>query len=59
LVALDEYGVPLEIARNLQAQLQRDGNLDATLAALRSLDISQLALQPFEKEMLLDAKANL
>jgi hypothetical protein len=51
LVALDEYGIPLEIARQIEFDLQPDGDLDAVLDRLRRLDVSTLRLTAFERTM--------
>ena len=56
VVALDEYGVPLELARKLQTLLACDGNLDATLAKLRHLNVEATGLSPFEKKLLIEAR---
>jgi hypothetical protein len=55
LAALDEYGLPFEMARALQSRLLPRGGdvtLDSMLEHLRSLDIEQLARTPFELELL-------
>ena len=54
LVALDEYGLPLEIARKLEAHINPDGDLDAVLDRLRRLDAQSLGLSPFEQAILVD-----
>jgi len=56
IIALDEHGVPLEIARKIESRLTADNNLDATLGKLRRLDISKLPISPFEKSVLLEAQ---
>jgi len=59
LVALEEYGIPLEIARKLQARLSADDALDVVLERLRSLKVDQLPLSPFERRLVRDAQASL
>ena len=59
LVALDEYGVPLELARKLQRVLRPDGNLDEVLRRLKSLNLNQLQLSPFEARLVRDAQESL
>lgn len=54
IFALDEYGVPLELARKLEPFIQSSGDLDATLEALKQLDLDSLNLSPFEMEVLRD-----
>jgi hypothetical protein len=59
LIALDEYGVPIELARKLHSRLATEGDLDATLVLLKSLNLAKLNLSPFEIELLRDAQAHL
>jgi hypothetical protein len=62
LAALDEYGLPLEVARKLSDALvprNADDGLDAVLARLRSLSLDQPALEDFEIELLREAKEDL
>jgi len=59
LSALEEYGVPLELAARLRSVLQPSGNLDELLARLRDLDIDALAVNPSERELLADAQGSL
>lgn len=51
LVALDEYGVPPELAAKLRAHLRPDGDLDAVLTRLANLDVNKLSLTRFEREL--------
>lgn len=57
LAALDEYGIPMQLAERLQARLCTKDDLDAALAAIRGLDVKQLKLSEFEEELLADAKS--
>jgi DEAD/DEAH box helicase/Helicase conserved C-terminal domain len=59
LIALDEYGVPIELARKLESRLSTQGDLDATLVLLKSLNLAKLNLSPFEREILQDAQDHL
>lgn len=59
IAALDEYGIPLQIGRKLVSRLGDASELDASLKALRNLDLSQVDLTPFERELVLDALAYL
>lgn len=59
IVALEEYGLPRIVAMKLLAQLQPDGDLDATLARLAAIDLEAVALDPFERELLADVRASL
>jgi len=58
LAALDEYGVPIELARKLSLRLGGD-ELDAVLARLDSLDLDAIDLDPFERRLLHEAQADL
>jgi hypothetical protein len=54
LVALEEYGMPLEIARKLESELGPSDGLDAVLERLRQLDMSTLNLDEFERDIVGD-----
>jgi superfamily II DNA/RNA helicase len=55
IIALDEYGVPLELARKLSDYLESEGDLDVALENLRGLPIDALELSSFEYNLLCDA----
>jgi hypothetical protein len=59
IVALDEYGVPIEIGRKLRRVLESQGNLDATLLKLKRLNVADTNLTNFEKQLLLNAQDSL
>lgn len=59
IVALEEYGLPRIVGMKLLAQLQPDGDLDATLARLAAIDPDAVRLDPFEHELLEDVRASL
>jgi len=59
LMALEEYGLPLEIARKLEAALQPDGDLDAVLERLKAIDVDEYDLTPFERRMILAVQDDL
>jgi len=59
IVALDEYGLPVELARKLRSRLESDGDLDAALAKLKRLDPRALDLSSFERELVRHAQAGL
>lgn len=59
LLALDEYGVPIQIARKISSILEPNNNLDDTLYKLKSLDIYSLDLSSFEQDILLDAQQHI
>lgn len=59
LVALDEYGVPPELAYKLKPWLQPDGDLDGVLDRLKGIDESGLGLTSFEAELVRYAQEGL
>jgi hypothetical protein len=59
LVALDEYGIPIQLACVLEEVLKPEGNLDIALQRLKGLTIERLSLSPFERELLLDAQESI
>lgn len=56
LVALDEYGIPIQLARKLESLLQPQGDLDGVLRRIKNLNLSALVLTPFERDILEDAQ---
>jgi hypothetical protein len=59
LVALDEYGVPPELAEKLRYRLMPDGDLDGVLSRLKELDAAELGLNDFEAELVAYAQRGL
>ena len=59
LLALEEYGVPMQVSLKIQDLLGPDGDLDGVLDRVRSLDIVGLDLDEFEARLLEDALADL
>ncbi|MBZ0186759.1 MAG: hypothetical protein K8F91_10965, partial [Candidatus Obscuribacterales bacterium] len=59
LVALDEYGIPIELSRKLKRYLATNGDLDESLNRLKKLDLSTLRLSSFELELLSDTRSYL
>ena len=59
LAALDEYGLPLQIATRLEEQLPAEEGLDVVLDALRGVDIAQLRLARFEAGLLHELQQSL
>jgi hypothetical protein len=55
IAAIDEYGIPLQVGRKLMNFLNETAELDATLEALRELDLRDLELDAFERDLVLDA----
>jgi hypothetical protein len=58
-VALDEYGIPIQLGRKLESYLSPGGNLDLALENLARLNVSTLNLAPIELELLRDAQSSL
>lgn len=54
-VALEEYGVPIQVAVKLDPPVSLDGSLDSVLSALRELDLDALELTSFERGLVEDA----
>lgn len=60
LVALDEYGVPLQIAEKLRPYFREHETVDQALDQLRHIDARRVtALTDFEREIVRDAQAGL
>ena len=59
LVALEEFGVPIQTALELEDEIAADGDLDETLENLKQLDVDSLPVSAFEKELLEDSIAHL
>lgn len=59
LVAVEEFGVPLDIARKIAAELRSDDGIDGILRRLRSLDVAAQSLTDFEKGLLREAISSL
>lgn len=59
LMALDEYGLPNEIAKKLERLLVPNTGLDSALERIKNLDIDRLDLSRFEKRILTDTIAGI
>ena len=59
LVALEEYGVPLEVALKLHRYLRPYSNVDDALANLRRLPLEKMNLFGFERAVVEDAQKTL
>ncbi|MEG3221784.1 hypothetical protein PD716_14285 [Vibrio gigantis] len=59
LIALDEYGLPLPIAKKIRKQLKLGKGLDETLASLRQINPSSLYVSDFERKFTEDAMKNI
>jgi len=56
IMALDEYGLPIQIARKLIPYLEPDGNLDNVLGRLKNLKAERLPISEFEKEFIIEVQ---
>jgi hypothetical protein len=59
LVALEEYGIPLEVAKKLRRHLMPIDGLDGALQQLRALQLEKTNLSDFEKTLVKDAQDSL
>jgi hypothetical protein len=58
-VALEEFGVPLQVSDKLTQMLAGVDSMDGALAAVKGLNIQSLNLDPFEQELIKDCQAAL
>ncbi|MFA5422276.1 MAG: DEAD/DEAH box helicase [Phycisphaerae bacterium] len=56
VAALDEYGIPMQVAERIQPILGTTSDLDVAVQNLRRVDLNLLSLDVFERELLEDAK---
>ncbi len=56
IAALDEYGIPATLAKQIQRLLATENDLDVALANLKKADFTEMKLDPFERELLIDAQ---
>lgn len=59
IFALDEYGVPSEIAQKIMADIKEVEDVDNGLRALAQVDLQKIELHPFEKDILENARKSL
>ncbi|WP_138434948.1 DEAD/DEAH box helicase [Marinobacter shengliensis] len=60
VVAMEEYGLPIQIGEKLANELELSDDLDEALNQVRKLEVRQLSfLSPFEQEMVKDLQAGL
>lgn len=55
-VALEEYGIPLQLSVRLNELIGLEVSLDEAIAKIRQLDLANLTVDPFEREVLTDAQ---
>jgi hypothetical protein len=56
VAALEEYGIPIQVAERIQPILGTTSDLDLAVQNLRRVDLNLLTLDVFERELLEDAK---
>lgn len=56
IMALDEYGLPIQIAKKLVPFLKPDGDLDPVLQRLKKLPTDKLPFGQFEKDFIRDVQ---
>jgi hypothetical protein len=59
IMALDEYGIPVQVGQRLQQVLKPEGNLDNAIKQFQALDLGKVPLSDFERDLLKDAQAHL
>ena len=59
IMALDEYGVPIQVGEKLTDWLQPEGDLDAVLERLKSLPVEKTDLSLFERSLVEEARRHL
>jgi rhodanese-related sulfurtransferase len=59
LAAVDEYGLPIEVALKIQDRLDLRGELDDLLDSIRSLQVDEVPLTDFERKLLRDTQQSL
>ncbi|WP_165742404.1 helicase-related protein [Candidatus Thiosymbion oneisti] len=59
IMALEEYGVPIQLGKKLQNILQPNGDLDKALGVLKGLDLEDFDFSAFEKDLLSDARESI
>jgi hypothetical protein len=59
IMALDEYGVPVQVGQKLESRLRPEGDLDQAIERLKRMRVSELGLSEFEAALLADAQSHL
>jgi hypothetical protein len=59
VMALEEYGVPIEIGRRLTRFLRPQMSLDEALGIVRRIPADQVSADPFEQELLQDSQKSM
>ena len=59
LIALEEYGLPLQIGEKIAAAVSLSDDLDTAIGRVKTVSPHQCHLSPFEASMLLDMQRNL
>jgi hypothetical protein len=56
IIALDEYGIPIEVSLKIARYLRPEGDLDAVLERLRRIEVERTPLTNFEKSLVRDTQ---
>ena len=59
LIALDEYGIPPQVAQKIEQWLRPRQTLDEVLDGLKELRVDVLGLTPFEEDLIRDTQQSL
>lgn len=59
ICALEEYGIPVQLSDRLSKLVNLGDDIDASLQAIRSMDLSKFDLSDFELEVLDDVRSQL
>ena len=59
VVVLEEYGIPLPLARKLEPHFGNERDLDAALIRIRGLNVDALPLSRFERSLIEEARASM
>jgi late competence protein required for DNA uptake (superfamily II DNA/RNA helicase) len=59
ICALEEYGIPVQLSDKLSKRVNLGDDIDASLEAIRAMDLSKFELSEFEREVLDDVRSQL
>jgi len=59
ICALEEYGIPVQLSDKLSKRVKLGDDIDASLQAIRAMDLSKFDLSDFEREVLGDVRSQL
>ena len=58
-IALEEFGLPLQVSDKIRSKISNSGSLDDALNEIRQLQIPKLELSTFESTLLEDCQKNI